>query len=196
MKKTFIILGAFILVLVLVFLYKRNDMPSEDTISQTNRDVVEVDPPDTNVMPANPASANCEENDGVVEIITETDGSQFGLCRFEDYACEEWAFFNGECAVVEDSENIRQALVDKGLDLTDMKVVIRNHLGKYIEASVIPISAEAGGGYVFAVKTDEGIEILADGNGSIMCSSFQEYPDFPSYLVSECIDESGEIVLR
>lgn len=47
----------------------------------------------------NPASAYCEEHGGTVEIVTAADGSQAGLCRFPDgSACDEWAYFRGECA--------------------------------------------------------------------------------------------------
>ena len=47
---------------------------------------------------ANPASLYCEEHGGAVEIVTATDGSQSGLCRFPDgSACDEWAYYRGEC---------------------------------------------------------------------------------------------------
>jgi len=47
----------------------------------------------------NPASVYCEEQGGTVEIRTDTDGGQMGVCVFADGSeCEEWAFFRGECA--------------------------------------------------------------------------------------------------
>jgi len=47
---------------------------------------------------ANPASVNCEQKGGKVEIKTAADGSQSGICKFPDGSqCEEWAFFRGEC---------------------------------------------------------------------------------------------------
>jgi putative hemolysin len=47
---------------------------------------------------ANPASVNCEEMGGRVEMRTDADGGQYGVCIFEDGSeCEEWALFNGEC---------------------------------------------------------------------------------------------------
>jgi hypothetical protein len=47
---------------------------------------------------ANPASAFCEEQGGTVEIRTGEDGSQQGVCMFEDGSeCDEWAFYRGEC---------------------------------------------------------------------------------------------------
>lgn len=46
----------------------------------------------------NPASVFCEENGGKLEIRTAEDGSQTGICIFEDDSeCDEWTFFRGEC---------------------------------------------------------------------------------------------------
>lgn len=46
----------------------------------------------------NPASVYCEENEGKLEIREDDSGGQVGYCVFEDgSACEEWAFFRGEC---------------------------------------------------------------------------------------------------
>jgi hypothetical protein len=128
--------------------------------------------------------------------VTAPDGSQFGLCHFKDYSCEEWAYFNGECTLEEDAQKIKQALIDKGLDLSDMKVVIYKHLGKYIEGGVVPVSAPGGGGYVFASKDDDKIAIVADGNGAILCSMLEDHSDFPTYLIPECIDETGNQITR
>ncbi|MCK9459821.1 MAG: DUF333 domain-containing protein [Proteobacteria bacterium] len=46
---------------------------------------------------ANPASVNCEEKGGKLEMRTEPAG-QFGVCVFPDGSrCEEWRFFRDEC---------------------------------------------------------------------------------------------------
>jgi putative hemolysin len=46
----------------------------------------------------NPASVYCEQNGNKLEIRTAADGSQSGICVFPDGgACDEWAFFRGEC---------------------------------------------------------------------------------------------------
>lgn len=50
-------------------------------------------PPETTVRIANPASVYCEEQDGTVEIVDETDG-QVGYCVLPDGTrIEEWEFF-------------------------------------------------------------------------------------------------------
>jgi len=53
----------------------------------------------TNTL-ANPASVNCEKKGGKSVIQTKEDGSQYGLCYFDDArACEEWAMMRGECPI-------------------------------------------------------------------------------------------------
>jgi putative hemolysin len=49
---------------------------------------------------ANPASQNCVARGGTLRIERRPDGGQFGVCVFADnYQCEEWAMFRGECPV-------------------------------------------------------------------------------------------------
>jgi hypothetical protein len=46
---------------------------------------------------ANPASVNCGNIGGTTEIMTNTDGGQYGMCTFPNgTTCEEWALFRGE----------------------------------------------------------------------------------------------------
>jgi len=46
----------------------------------------------------NPASVYCEEQGGTLQIRTDAQGGQYGVCVFEDGSeCDEWAFFRGEC---------------------------------------------------------------------------------------------------
>jgi putative hemolysin len=196
MKKYLILIALmFLVILFLINPFENysgdNKEPVEDAgIEKTSEKEGNADMP-------NPASKYCEENGGTLDIITNKDGAQFGMCVFEDYSCEEWTYLNGECAVDEDSEKIRQALVAKGLDLTGMEVIIHKHLGKYISGGVVPVSRLGGGGYVFAVKDEGGdIKIVADGNGAIMCSMLEEYSDYPAYLIPECIDEDGKQIIR
>jgi len=47
---------------------------------------------------ANPASVRCIEKGGTLRIERRPDGGQYGVCVFVDnYQCEEWALFRGEC---------------------------------------------------------------------------------------------------
>ena len=46
----------------------------------------------------NPASVYCTQHGNKLEIQTAADGSQSGVCVFPDgSACDEWAYFRGEC---------------------------------------------------------------------------------------------------
>jgi len=48
---------------------------------------------------ANPAAVYCEEQGYTLEIRTDADGGQYGVCIFPDGSeCEEWAFYRGECS--------------------------------------------------------------------------------------------------
>lgn len=49
---------------------------------------------------ANPASQNCVAKGGMLRIESRPDGGQYGVCIFDNnYQCEEWAMFRGECPV-------------------------------------------------------------------------------------------------
>lgn len=53
-------------------------------------------PPDADMR--NPASVYCEEQGYRVEMRTDEDGGQYGVCVFPDGSeCDEWAFYRGEC---------------------------------------------------------------------------------------------------
>ena len=50
-----------------------------------------------NVQIANPASTNCIDNNGTLEIVDTNEG-QVGMCTLSSgNVCEEWAYFRGEC---------------------------------------------------------------------------------------------------
>lgn len=60
--------------------------------------------PETSISPvtslANPASTNCITQGGNVRIESKPDGSQYGVCYFDDNRqCEEWAMMRGNCPV-------------------------------------------------------------------------------------------------
>ena len=201
-KKLLIIAIAFLLMLIGLLFFKNPFIKDKPEIVEKAPLSEEKTPPVGEDKPAlglsNPASEYCVSKGYKSVILTAADGSQVGFCLLDEItSCEEWAFMNGECDIEGDALLIKQALIDKGLSLTDMKVVIRKHTGKYIAGSVVPLVEDVGGGYVFAVKDEGVVKILADGNGTIMCSDFEEYPDFPNYLVSECLDdETGENIKR
>ena len=69
----------------------------------------------TNATIANPASVYCINHGGTSAIITNTDGSQGGICIFSNGSqCEEWAYYRGECSqiIVNANQTINQTLAN------------------------------------------------------------------------------------
>jgi len=48
---------------------------------------------------SNPASVYCIDNGGNIEIKTNPEGGQYGICMKNEKECEEWAYFRGECSL-------------------------------------------------------------------------------------------------
>lgn len=91
MKKTFVafcLISVFILIgCQNVFVKKSVEIPKNEINNQQ----------DTKI--ANPASTNCIEKGGTIEIRKNKKG-EYGVCLFEDNRqCEEWALLRGNCPV-------------------------------------------------------------------------------------------------
>jgi putative hemolysin len=55
-------------------------------------------PPAPQANMPNPASVNCVDKGGTLDIRKDTNGGEVGYCVFTDGSeCEEWAFFREEC---------------------------------------------------------------------------------------------------
>ncbi len=77
------------------------------------KESVDTSEADESVGLANPASVRCIEQGGALEMRTDEDGGQFGVCILEDgRECEEWAFFRGECEAVPTEESGEMGDVD------------------------------------------------------------------------------------
>lgn len=64
--------------------------PSEPVASATPQ--AEAAPSAKGVGMANPASVHCQKLGGTLQIRTDKDGGQYGLCHLPDgRVCEEWA---------------------------------------------------------------------------------------------------------
>jgi putative hemolysin len=47
---------------------------------------------------SNPASQNCVTKGGKIVMAQRCDGGEYGICIFpNNFQCEEWAMFRGEC---------------------------------------------------------------------------------------------------
>ncbi len=86
-KKRYLVIAVIILLIVLGAIYVFQKKISEIVFKSPN-------------AIANPASKNCAEKGGRLEIKKRGDGGEYGVCIFNDNRqCEEWALYNGECPV-------------------------------------------------------------------------------------------------
>ena len=87
-----------------------------------------ANPPTTGI--ANPASVNCVDKGGRLEIREDTStpaGGQIGYCIFSDgHECEEWALFRGECS----------ATSTEALDESGAQAKVRSEGGYQIEKAM------------------------------------------------------------
>lgn len=52
----------------------------------------------SNTQIANPASVYCYENNGTLEIRSDVQGNQYGICILANGTeCDEWKYFRGGC---------------------------------------------------------------------------------------------------
>lgn len=76
----------------------RQASPAVPASTQTPA-AADTKPLEPRVGMANPASVHCASLGGKLEIRTDKDGGQYGLCSLPDgRVCEEWALFrDGKC---------------------------------------------------------------------------------------------------
>lgn len=110
MKKE-ILLSIIIIVIIvaggLLYWNKENNKIKENIAPQSQNENTNINPQQNNTTApkensgiANPASTYCKDKGGVLKIEKKPDGSEYGLCYFEDNrACEEWAMMRGECPI-------------------------------------------------------------------------------------------------
>lgn len=104
MKQIFFLLPVLFIILVFSWVYQNQKQISDSTLpEEIETSSQESSITDTEPALSNPASINCQDQGRQLQIVSNTDGSQFGLCQFEDYACEEWALLNGNCTIEADA---------------------------------------------------------------------------------------------
>jgi len=92
-KAVFIILILVLVVLLGIFYWTKLDG------FQKNKNQIQTNENEGTTI-ANPASTNCKDKGGNLLMQKKEDGSEYGLCYFEDArACEEWAMLRGDCPV-------------------------------------------------------------------------------------------------
>lgn len=99
----FLLIGTFVIIAIVAGAYYFGTQKSSNPIvsqPQATQSTPPQNSQSSNAGLANPASVNCAKQGGQSEIVTKKDGSQYGVCEFEDdQECEEWALFRRECPV-------------------------------------------------------------------------------------------------
>ena len=122
-----------------LFLYSCTNNGGQ-TVGDNTSEPTQIPDTDTPVGLPNPASVHCEEQGGTVEIRTDDEGNQYGVCVFEDGSeCEEWAFFRGECQSGQPDNSTSD------INLTDKVWVLQEYGQPLLPNTMITIEFAADG---------------------------------------------------
>jgi hypothetical protein len=95
---------------------------------------------------------------------------------------------------VSDLELIKEALAEKhSKPLEETTVTIDENTGTYANGGV-KFEGEIGGAWWLAYHDASGWIIVADGNGTVLCSDIEPY-NFPVDMVPECWDETTSTLI-
>ena len=138
----------------------------------------------------NPASTYCNENGGQSVIRTASDGSQSGVCVFENgNECDEWLFYKGECdassiPVPGTEKAIQEILANKyNKPLSEVKVTIQKEAPGFASGSVLFGQDEQGEGGLWLAVAGNQWDVVWDGNGSIDCNKMRQEYGFPDTIL-------------
>jgi hypothetical protein len=94
-----------------------------------------------------------------------------------------------------DKDKISQAMADKhSKNFADVNLKINNQVGNNASGAVSFVG-EMGGGWWLASKQSGSWQIVADGNGTVMCKDLEGY-SFSADMVPECWDEAGSSLVK
>lgn len=100
--------------------------------SEANNPAVTVIPESNDAGIANPAAVYCQKQGFRLEVRTDSEGNQSGVCIFPDGSeCDEWAYFRGECGPASQTPTTENKAVEAA------KILLSNELN--IEASQITV---------------------------------------------------------
>lgn len=142
-----------------VYLLLKKDQPLLFTLKTENTKPAEENKNSTTL--SNPASTNCVEKGGTLEIRDEAAG-QVGYCKFSDGSeCEEWAYLKNECTVGQS--------LKKDKSVKPIEVVIEEPVANAVITSPLIVKGTAPGNWFFEANAQ--IE-LRDANGIVIAKSF------------------------
>jgi putative hemolysin len=81
LKWILIIFGLIAIINLTIYITNEIDKSSSNNLTQV----------------PNPASANCINLGGELEIRSREEGGQYGVCIKDEKECEEWELFRGDC---------------------------------------------------------------------------------------------------
>jgi putative hemolysin len=94
---------------------------------------------------ANPAAVYCSEQGYTVEIRTDAEGGQYGVCIFPDgRECDTWAFYRGECGPESAGASSAQATSGPPTEEPGINVVALAGLANTIQVEILELDASSG----------------------------------------------------
>lgn len=111
----------------------------------------------------NPASVNCEQKGGVLEMRTDASGGVAGVCIFPDGSeCDEWAFFRGECKPGDSLATVEPAIVP-ATDSPSPEPQAGLLRAAYFSDGYVTLWTEGAGSVPLAEASTELVRISDDG---------------------------------
>lgn len=178
-----VVIVTIVIILVLLTLkFLKTSLVPPTTTEPTSENI-------TNTQIANPASTYCNEHGGQSVIRTASDGSQSGVCVFENgNECDEWLFFRGECTAsspVPGTEKAVQAFLANKYKkpLSEVKVTIQKEAPGYAAGSVLFGQGGPGEGGMWLAVAGNQWDVVWDGNGSVDCNKMRQEYGFPDTIL-------------
>lgn len=98
--------------------------------------------------------------------------------------------------VVDETESIKEAIYEMvGSDATEVNVTISENTGIHATGGVVDWNSEVGGGYWIAAKSGGEWIGVYGGQSHPTCSQIDPY-NFPTDMLSECLDGLGKVITR
>lgn len=133
----------------------------------------------------NPASVNCEQNGGKLELRQDALGGIAGVCVFPDGSeCDEWAFFRNECQPGDSLVKIVPDVSPEGIESTPT-------ISSEVASDGWNIYRNEELGYSFHYPADTAVTMNEDPQNSLTISGLQvETENWPQITISHPPDRA------
>jgi hypothetical protein len=85
-----------------------------------------------------------------------------------------------------------EVIAKRGQGASELKFTVSKILGNFAQGGA---SGQGGGGMWFAAKVNGSWKLVWDGNGIILCSDIDPYPDFPVSMVPQCYNDKTDTMV-